>query len=1118
MAAALDQAKRGVGLTSPNPPVGAVIVNNGVMVGCGFPRRAGEPHAEIEALNDALQRSPKLIAGSTLYVTLEPCSTTGRTPACTDAIRSARIRRVVYGARDPNPAHQGRADTMLQAARIEVTPGIMEEECREIIRPFAKWITRGLPYVIAKAGQSLDGRLTRPPGEPAWITSEVARAHARRLRGRVDAIIVGAETVRNDNPLLTLREVDAGQGKPQPWRVVMTRTGNLPPNAHLFTDAFKDRTVVMTGLSFPEVLRELGKCGVLSVLVEGGGLILGEAFASREVDEVVWYVAPRLCGSSCRPAIDGPPLPASIELNRSRCSRWETMSASLARRCGWSRQRLPACLQPPSHCPMPAADLPPQPSPRRPVPERFLASKGTLRLDRFMSWLITLGGVGVIIGVFGICFFILAEVLPLFGGATVTEMGSVKQVSIKARVLGADEWGRVPFVYEGGAEVKFVSLEAGTTKTLPLPLPPGATVTASSLDAKHNRLTLGLSDGQVGSVLIQYAPREDKADPVPQIVPETFQAVGQPGAPITDVAYGDGGASKLVAARQALPDGPHLHAVLLKEKRTLMGKLRPGIASSFDLTAQLHAQPRQILASALGDSLLVATDQGEVCCFFLNEGRLELRQRFKPFADLRDPTIQHIDYVFGDVSIVANGLGGESRVFSLYNQKAAGSTEEQRLFGETKRFPNLPRAADFFVASQRNKAIVTSAGRTVSLRYTTTESVRWERQMPFNTYQMALDGKAEHLFLLDDEGTLHRYSIDDPHPEASVRAFFGKVWYEGASEPAFVWQSTGGSDEFEPKLSLVPLLAGSLKGTFFALLFAMPVALLAAIYSACFLPAKTKRIVQPVMELMSSLPSVVLGFLGGLWLAPLVEGRVSSVLLIFLLVPGTTVLCGWLWTRAPVRLRGRVPQGAEAWMLALPALAAVLAGWHLGPWVESWAFVVKDPANGHAIADFRLWWPRVTGLAFDQRNCLVVGFVMGFAVIPVIFTIADDALSNVPASLKTGAMALGATRWQVVRTIVLPVASAGLFSAVMVGLGRAVGETMIVVMATGNTPLLDFNPFTGMRTLSANVAVELPEAAVHSTHYRALFLGALILFGLTFVLNTIAELLRQRLKDKFKTI
>jgi diaminohydroxyphosphoribosylaminopyrimidine deaminase / 5-amino-6-(5-phosphoribosylamino)uracil reductase len=314
MAAALDQAKRGVGFTSPNPPVGAVIVRDDAIIGQGYHRKAGEPHAEVEAIRDAATRFPKLLPGSTLYVTLEPCSTQGRTPPCTEAIKAARISRLVYGTMDPNPKHAGRVNEALQGSKVEVVHGVLDEECREIIRPFSKWITTGIPYVIAKAGQSLDGRITRPPGESQWITSEAARTHGRRLRMRVDAIIVGAETVRRDDPALTLRVGSAAQGKTQPWRVVMTRSGVLPPTAKIFTDEHRDRTLVMRGLDYPEVLRELGARGVLSVLIEGGGIILGRAFATQMIDEVYWYVAPRFCGGG-RPSIAGMPLAASVGLD-----------------------------------------------------------------------------------------------------------------------------------------------------------------------------------------------------------------------------------------------------------------------------------------------------------------------------------------------------------------------------------------------------------------------------------------------------------------------------------------------------------------------------------------------------------------------------------------------------------------------------------------------------------------------------------------------------------------------------------------------------------------------------------------------------------------------------------
>lgn len=317
MEMALDEARRGVGLTSPNPPVGAVIVADERKIGSGHHQKAGGPHAEIEALRDAQANQPRLIKGATIYVTLEPCSTSGRTPPCTDALKAAGIKRVVYGARDPNPSHAGCADDLLNAAGISVTSGVLATACENLIRPFTKWITTGLPYVIAKAGQSLDGRLTRPPGEPQWITSDSARAHGRRLRMRVDAILIGAETLRRDNPKLTLRDGSSSSKKEQPWRIVLTRSGNLPEDSLLFTDEYKDRTIVLHGLDFMDVLRDLAKRGITSVLVEGGGIILGQAFQSRQVDEVHWYIAPRLCGGG-RPSIAGLPLPASVELDDTR--------------------------------------------------------------------------------------------------------------------------------------------------------------------------------------------------------------------------------------------------------------------------------------------------------------------------------------------------------------------------------------------------------------------------------------------------------------------------------------------------------------------------------------------------------------------------------------------------------------------------------------------------------------------------------------------------------------------------------------------------------------------------------------------------------------------------------
>ncbi len=291
MSAALREAEQGLGQTSPNPAVGAVIVRGGRIIARGFHHRAGAPHAEIEAIGALKKRG--LAGGATIFVTLEPCSTHGRTPPCVEAIIRAGFSHVVIGTIDPNPAHAGRGVEMLRAAGIQVTTGVREDECREMNAAFNHWIVTKMPFVIAKAGMSLDGRLTRPPGESQWLTSEASRADAMQLRARVDAILIGANTMRHDNPRLTVREIP---GARQPLRVVLTRSGELPRDAHLFTDEHRERTLVFRGKTLRAVLRELGRKHVTSVLIEGGMKVLGEAFDRRLVNEVRFYIAPILCG------------------------------------------------------------------------------------------------------------------------------------------------------------------------------------------------------------------------------------------------------------------------------------------------------------------------------------------------------------------------------------------------------------------------------------------------------------------------------------------------------------------------------------------------------------------------------------------------------------------------------------------------------------------------------------------------------------------------------------------------------------------------------------------------------------------------------------------------------
>jgi phosphate transport system permease protein len=748
-----------------------------------------------------------------------------------------------------------------------------------------------------------------------------------------------------------------------------------------------------------------------------------------------------------------------------------------------------------------------------PDPKRFEVSRATLWFDRFMGWLIRFGGIGIILAVFGIFYFVVKEVVPLFRGAHVEAAGRVEKGGEPA-VLGVDEWGGMPFFYSGGPKVAFVEVETGARVELDIPGLEGVKVTAVSYDAPHQRVALGTEDGRVGSFIVSYERifgEGGKPRVEPKVSAEPWFALQKGAGPVTAVSYGDSGAGRVIVARRGEGDTPGVSILRLGMKKSLVGKGKLSLIEEVDATPMLDAAAVKVRASQNGAMVLVACANGGVHYFLADSSGVSKRQTFSPFGG-RVPA--RMDFLFGGVSVVLTGADGAQQQWSLFRK----SENAERLFGMTKEFPKLGAGDPVFASSQRNRTFLTGAGRELSIRHSTSGKVRWEGTVDIDPAAVALDAKGEHFVVASKEGEARRFAIHDPHPESGWQAFFGKVWYEGGSGPIYQWQSTGGSDDFEPKFSMVPLIFGSLKGTAYALLFSVPIALLAAVFSAAFLPPDVKRVVKPVMEIMSSLPSVVLGFLAGLWLAPILETRVPSVMVMVVVVPLAALLLGYLWCRLPITFRNRFPAGSE-WWIVLPFLfLAAWAGWSLGPWVESLLFVYKDAATGREIADFRLWWPQATGISFEQRNSMVLGFMMGFAVIPVIFTIAEDALSNVPKSLTAAAAALGANRWQVVWSIMLPVASSGIFSALMIGFGRAVGETMIMVMATGNTPVTEWNLFNGMRTLSANIAVELPEAPVGSTHYRALFLGAIVLFAMTFVMNTAAELLRQRLRERNKIV
>ncbi len=388
--------------------------------------------------------------------------------------------------------------------------------------------------------------------------------------------------------------------------------------------------------------------------------------------------------------------------------------------------------------------------------------------------------------------------------------------------------------------------------------------------------------------------------------------------------------------------------------------------------------------------------------------------------------------------------------------------------------------------------------------HTTSEKVVASFLLKHAPQIISLSPRADKLVTVDSLGNTEIYKIDNPHPEIAWGTIWNKVWYEGYETSVFSWQSSSADTAFEPKFSLTPLLFGTLKAAFYAMLFATPLAILGAIYTANFMAPRMRQWVKPSIETMAALPTVVLGFLAGLWLAPIVEANLTSVLLCIIVLPLSVLVFGFLWSLLP----SRMARAFDGWLGALSVPILILAGYVTFSFDELLSVLLFG-------GDARAWFYQVLELEYDQRNSLIIGIAMGLAVIPTIFSIAEDALYGVPQHLVHGSLALGATRWQTLVRIVLLTASPGIFSAVMIGFGRAAGETMIVLMATGNTPIMDLNIFQGMRTFAANIAVEMPESEVDSTHFRILFLTALVLFAITLAFNTVAEVVRHRLRSRY---
>jgi phosphate transport system permease protein len=524
--------------------------------------------------------------------------------------------------------------------------------------------------------------------------------------------------------------------------------------------------------------------------------------------------------------------------------------------------------------------------------------------------------------------------------------------------------------------------------------------------------------------------------------------------------------------------------------------------SSTEIKDPLPGALTAVTVDTKGHYLYAGTNNGMLLRWDVSEpGQIRLLDSL-PASEKRQ-AITSLALILGDVSIAVGEASGS--LTTWFPVKVVGSGEDRRLARIHTLRPNNEKVS-LIIPSPRDKTLFSVDSSEIHVDHMTSERNLLTIKIGSPIVHTALSPKGNTLATLDSNSTLTVWKLDIPHPEISFSTLFGKVWYEGYDKPEYAWQSSAANDDFEPKLSLVPLVFGTIKATLFAMLFAVPVALLAAIYTSQFMSPKLKGRIKPVVEIMAAIPSVVIGFLAGLWLAPLIDKSVLTIFLSFVIVPLMLLVTIFFWKQIrTASLLQRTTRGLE-FVVMIPV---VILGIYL-------AFLLSGVAEINLFAgDFKQWLFSTLGVRYDQRNSIIIAIALGFAVIPIIFTIAEDAISNVPRNLTAASLALGASRWQTAWRVVVPSALPGVFSAVMIGFGRAIGETMIVLMATGNTPIMSWSLFNGLRSLSANIAVEIPEAPLNSSLYRVLFLSAVLLFIFTFIINTGAEALRQKFRKKY---
>jgi len=753
------------------------------------------------------------------------------------------------------------------------------------------------------------------------------------------------------------------------------------------------------------------------------------------------------------------------------------------------------------------------------------------------KWLITLGGIGVLFTLVLIFLYLLYVIKPIFESAQIEPINQItlnstahQPASAKVLSTGVDELKELAYQITDAGTIDFYRLKPSDEQNANQYSAGDKAFSQALLSEEDDTLSQVVEFGVDKKLLLSESGQV-------HLISASFQAIYTDDSReiIANVGHPLGKANLIVDEREqafnqlafAMDDEKIIFVGFTQDKRLIKTTFVAEDDFSYDSEYESIFQQIDFSAQEVDDiavspdlSMAFVRSGSQVRVYLLtDEYGVELKSTIIPSFTQPETKLTAMALLSGGSSVMLGDNRGQiSQWFEV-------TTDVGRQFKQARTF-SVDEDADNTAENNSISAIYTEQFRKsfytlskngqVNVFYATSAAHLWQGQLTNSMpIAFAIAPRADGLVIISDgsssseqKQTLQVFSVHNEHPEVTWQALWQEVWYEGYEEPDYVWQSTSGSDDFEGKFSLVPISFGTIKAALYAMLFAVPIALTAAIYTAYFMTPGLRKKVKPTIEMMEALPTVILGFLAGLWLAPLMEEYLPAIFLLFIFLPLSTLLTAFAWHNLPRDLKVKIPETLAPLILIPILLMAAYAAFLLSPWIEATFFG----------GDIRQFITNDLGINFDQRNALVVGIAMGFAVIPTIFSMAEDAIFSVPGHLTSGSLALGATQWQTLVKVVLLTASPGIFSAVMMGLGRAVGETMIVLMATGNTPILDWSIFQGMRTLAANIAVEMPESEVGSSHYRILFLAAFVLFVFTFIFNTVAEFVRQRLREKYSSM